>query len=157
LLKSTALKTLAHPWFTDDVADFGTKDAALQVAGRWIIELAELDSISRADVAKIKAFMSRSVDRFRPPYGRRVTEQPRQCIFAGTVNHNEYLRDETGGRRFWPIACMKIDIDKLANMRDQLWAEARDRYNAGEHWWLDTPELDAAAAAQQRERYQPDA
>jgi predicted P-loop ATPase len=156
LLKSTAIRTLAHPWFTDEVAEFGSKDAALQVAGVWILELAELDGISRADVSRIKAFMSRTTDRFRPPYERRVIERPRQCIFAGTVNHNQYLRDETGGRRFWPISCTKIDIDGLADARDQLWAEARDRYLAGEPLWLDNTELNSAATREQRGRYQED-
>jgi predicted P-loop ATPase len=155
-LKSTALRTLAHPWFTDEVADFGTKDAAMQLGGAWIIEIAELDNLRRADVARIKAFLSRTVDRFRPPYGRRVIEQPRQCIFAGTVNDNEYLRDETGGRRFWPLACRTIDIVGLAAARDQLWAEARDRYLADEPWWLDTAELSEAAAQEQVARYRPD-
>ena len=122
LLKSAALKTLGHPWFTDDLADLGTKDAAMQLAGRWILELAELDSISRGEVSKIKAFMSRTTDRFRPPYGRRVVEQPRQCVLAGTVNNTEYLRDETGGRRFWPIQCSVIDTEALVADRDQLWA-----------------------------------
>jgi predicted P-loop ATPase len=155
-LKSTALKTLGSP-FTDDISDLGTKDAAMQLAGIWILELAELDSMSRGDISRIKAFMSRTTDRFRPPYGRRVVEQPRQCVVAGTVNHNEYLRDETGGRRFWPLACeKKIDINGLDRARDQLWAEARDRYLADEPWWLDTTELDAAAAVEQADRYLTD-
>jgi len=157
ILKSTALKTLAQPWFVDEVADLGTKDAAIQLAGTWVLELAELDSISRSDVAKIKAFISRTTDRFRPPYGRRVMEFPRQCVFAGTVNLSEYLRDETGGRRFWPIHCTKIDIAGLTDIRDQLWAEARDRYLAGDPWWLDTADLDADAHDAQRDRYQADA
>jgi predicted P-loop ATPase len=103
--KSSALRTLAAPWFTDEIAELGSKDAALQSHGVWIIELAELDSMSRADVGRIKAFMSRSVDRFRPPYGKRLIESPRQCVFAGSVNHSDYLRDETGARRFWPVEC----------------------------------------------------
>jgi len=156
LLKSTALKTLARPWFTDEIADIGTKDAALQVAGVWVIELPELDSISRSDVSRIKAFMSRTNDRFRPPYGRRPVDQPRQCVFAGTVNDNEYLRDATGGRRWWPVACSEIDIAGLADFRDQLWAEAYHRYLAGEPWWLDTDELVASAAVQQDARYLAD-
>ncbi len=156
LLKSTALRTLGVPWYTDDIADLGTKDSALQLAGVWIVELPELDSIRRSDVAKIKAFMSRRTDRFRPPYGRRVIEQPRQCVFAGTVNGDEYLRDETGGRRFWPIVCTAIDIPRLVADRDQLWGEARARYLAGEPWWLDTAELDAAASEEQSGRYQAD-
>jgi predicted P-loop ATPase len=128
----------------------------MQLAGAWIIELAELDSISRAEVSRIKAFMSRTTDRFRPPYGRRVVEQPRQCVFAGTANDNEYLRDETGGRRWWPIGCSSIDIDGLAAARDQLWAEARDRYAAAEPWWLETDELNCCAAEEQDARYRAD-
>jgi hypothetical protein len=131
LLKSSVLRTLAQPWFTDDLADFGTKDAALQLRGVWIIELPELDSISRTDVSRIKSFMSRATDRYRPPYGRNTIEQPRQNVFGGTVNHNEYLRDETGGRRFWPLACTKVDLDGLTDARDQLWAEALARYRKG--------------------------
>src|SRR5260221_10340210 len=134
LLKSTALKTLGSPWLTDDLADLGSKDSSLQLSGAWIIELSELDAMNRMEVGRIKAFMARSTDRFRPPYGKRVIEVPRQCVFAGSVNVNSYLRDETGGRRFWPIVCSKIDIDGLSAARDGLWAEARDRYLAGEAW-----------------------
>ncbi len=149
LLKSTALKTLFSPWFTDEIADLGSKDSAMQLPGAWCIEIAELDAIGRSEVSKIKAFMSRDTDRFRPAYGHRVIEQPRQSVFCGTVNHNEYLRDETGGRRFWPITCSIVDIDGLSYARDQLWGEARDRYLAGEIWWLDTAELNIAAAVEQ--------
>jgi predicted P-loop ATPase len=155
--KSTALRTLAAPWFTDEISDLGTKDADMQLAGAWVVELAELDSISRGDVSRIKAFMSRTTDRFRPPYGHHVIEQPRQCVFAGTVNHNEYLRDETGGRRFWPIQCNTIRVDELSEARDQLWAEALHRYRADENWWLDTHTLTAAAEIEQGGRYQSDA
>jgi hypothetical protein len=112
--KSTALRTLAGEYFTDELADLGSKDAAMQTRGVWIIELSELDSLSHSEVARIKAFMSRTTDRFRPPYGMRLVESPRQCVFAGTVNHSTYLRDETGGRRFWPVACGRIDADALA-------------------------------------------
>ena len=93
--KSTALRTLAGEYFTDELADLGSKDAALQLSGVWIVELSELDSLARSEIASIKAFTSRTTDRFRPPFGRRVIECPRQCVFAGTVNHTEYLRDET--------------------------------------------------------------
>jgi predicted P-loop ATPase len=156
-LKSTALRALADPWFADELGEFGTKDAALQLAGVWIVELSEIDAYTRSDIGRAKSFMSRQTDRFRPPYGTHVVKQPRQNIFGGTCNHNDYLRDETGGRRFWPGPCGKIDIDKLATDRDQLWAEARDRFEAGEPWWLDTPELTAAAEIEQAHRYQPDA
>ena len=156
-LKSTLFKTLGGNWYTDEIADLGTKDSAMQTAGVWIIEVAELDSMSRSESGRIKAFMSRTTDRFRPPYGRQVIEAPRQCVFAGTVNHASYLKDETGGRRFWPVACGRIDIDALARDRDQLWAEALKLFRDGAKWWLDTDELNRQADAQQQERYEGDA
>jgi predicted P-loop ATPase len=157
LKKSTALRTLAgEQFFTDELADLGSKDAAMQTRGVWIIELAELDSMSRSEVGRTKAFMSRSLDRFRPPYGRTLIESPRQCVFAGSVNHSTYLRDETGGRRFWPVACTYAKIDDLARDRDQLWAEAVVRHREGSAWWLDTPELNRAAEREQMDRYEGD-
>jgi predicted P-loop ATPase len=156
LKKSTALKTIAGDWFTDEIADLGSKDAAMQTRGVWIIEIAELDGMSRSEVSKIKSFMSRSTDRFRPPYGKRLIESPRQCVFAGSVNHSNYLRDETGGRRFWPVTCTSIRIDELARDHDQLWAEARDRYVSGAPWWLDSVELNRLAQQEQADRYDGD-
>ena len=154
--KSTALRTLASEYFTDELAELGSKDAAMQTRGVWIIELSELDSLSNSDVARIKAFMSRTTDRFRPPYGMRLMESPRQCVFAGTVNHSTYLRDETGGRRFWPVVCGRIAIDELRWDRDQLWAEANVRFSSGAPWWLEIVELVHMAADQQIERYEGD-
>jgi predicted P-loop ATPase len=154
--KSTALRTLADEYFTDELADLGSKDAALQIRGVWIVEISELDSLVRSEIASIKAFMSRSADRFRPPFGRRVVECARQCVFAGTVNHTEYLRDETGARRFWPVLCGSIDVEPLARDREQLWAEAKHPYSSGEKWWLDTSALVEIAAEEQSARYQGD-
>ena len=156
--KSTALRVLTEPWFTDEVADIGSKDAALQTRGVWVIEIAELESLSRSDVGKIKAFMSRMTDRFRPPYGKRPIDSPRQCVFAGSVNHPTYLRDETGGRRFWPVECKAavIDVDGLAAARDQLWAEAASQYFDGKPWWLDSVKLNREATEEQADRYESD-
>ncbi|MCX6632901.1 MAG: hypothetical protein NTW28_35330, partial [Candidatus Solibacter sp.] len=111
--KSTTLRTLADPWFVDQIPELGTKDSLIQIHGVWVVELAELDSISRAEVSSIKGFISCQSDHFRPPYGIRSGDFPRQCVFAGSVNHSTYLRDETGARRFWPVACRapQIDID----------------------------------------------
>jgi predicted P-loop ATPase len=128
--KSTAIKTMFAPWFTDEMDDFGSRDAAMQTRGIWGIEVSELDAMNRGETAKIKAFISRTVDRYRPPYGHRVIESPRSCVFWGTTNSDDYLKDETGGRRFWPIKIGEIDIEKLAEIRDQLWAEAVVLYEA---------------------------
>jgi predicted P-loop ATPase len=156
--KSTALKVLAsEPWFTDELAELGSKDAAQQMRGIWIIEMAELDAIGHADVSRIKAFLSRTTDRYRPPYERYVVTVPRQCVFAGTVNPDTYLRDETGNRRFWPLRCGDIDLDGLRRDRDQLWAEAVTRYRAGAPWWIEDRALVAEASAAQEARYQGDA
>jgi putative DNA primase/helicase len=156
--KSTALKVLASDaWFTDELADLGSKDAAQQMRGVWIIEMAELDAIGRTETSRIKAFLSRTTDRYRPPYERYVVTVPRQCVFAGSVNPDTYLRDETGNRRFWPLRCGEIDLDALRRDRDQLWAETVARFNAGAAWWLEDKELVALAGIEQEARYQPDA
>ncbi|THD71370.1 P-loop ATPase [Thalassobius vesicularis] len=156
--KSTALKILAgEDWFTDELPDLGSKDAAIHMQGVWIVEIAELDAIGRAEVSRIKAFLTRTTDRFRPPYGRHTVEIRRQCVFAGTVNPDTYLRDETGNRRFWPIRCGEIDIEALRRDRDQLWAEAVARFRAGAIWWLEDRDLLKAARDEQDKRYQSDA
>ena len=156
--KSTALKILAgEDWFTDELPDLGSKDAAIHMQGVWIVEIAELDAIGRAEVSRIKAFLTRTTDRFRPPYGRHTVEIKRQCVFAGTVNPDTYLRDETGNRRFWPIRCGDIDIDALARDRDQLWAEAVALFKDGGIWWIEDKVLLQAAREDQDKRYQSDA
>ena len=155
--KSSAIAALGAPWYTDRLSDLASKDAAQEMSGVWLVELAELDSMTRAEIGTIKAFISRTHDRYRPPYGRRLVNTPRQCIFAGSVNPaGGYLKDPTGGRRFWPIRCGNIDLESLVTDRDQLWAEARDCYRSGQPWWLETPELEALAAAEQAHRYRGD-
>lgn len=156
--KSTALKVLAgEDWFTDELPELGSKDAAIHMQGVWVVEIAELDAIGRAEISRIKAFLIRTTDRFRPPYGRYTVEVPRQCVFAGTVNPDTYLRDETGNRRFWPLRCGTIDIAALARDRDQLWAEAVHRFRQGAIWWIEDPALLAEAREEQDRRYQSDA
>lgn len=156
--KSTALEALGSPWFTDDVAELGTKDSQMQVGNAWIVELSELDSVRKAHVSAIKSFISRKTDQFRKPFGRYITQQPRQCVLAGTVNPaGEYLADDTGAVRFWPVFCTSIDIEALRADKDQLWAEAVHRYRAKEPWWLDVSEMIGAAADQQDNRFNADA
>jgi len=114
----------------------GTKDAQSYLRGKWIIEVGELEAMRR-EVDAIKAFITRQVETFRPAYGREEVIEPRRCVFAGTTNKDDWQRDETGGRRFWPIRVGEIDVDGLARNRDQLWAEAVALFNAGERWWLE--------------------
>jgi hypothetical protein len=135
-LKSTAIKTMFYPWFSDELADLGSKDAAMQTSGVWGIEMSELDSMFKSEVSKAKAFITRTTDRFRPPYGRRLIESKRSCVFWGTTNQDEYLKDETGGRRFWPLKVGTISIEGLKAALDQLWAEAQVLYAAGTPWWI---------------------
>jgi predicted P-loop ATPase len=155
-MKSTAMSKLFHPWFSDELADLGSKDAAMQMSGIWGIELAELDAMNRAAVSRTKAFISRRVDRYRPPFGRRVIERERPCVFWGTTNADGYLKDETGGRRFWPIKIGIIDVTGLAANRDQLWAEAQELYRTGSPWWIKDRAVQVAAEEQQKDRYQGD-
>jgi len=155
--KSTAFRILGVDWFSDELSEIGSKDASLQTRGAWLIELSELDAMSRADSGKIKAFMSRATDRFRPPYGKRLITSPRQCVFAGSCNLATYLKDESGGRRFWPVKCVeRIRLDELARDRDQLWAEAVHRFRSGESWWLDSSALIETATEEQAERFDSD-
>jgi predicted P-loop ATPase len=153
------LRVLAGEWFTDQVGDLNNKDSAQQIHGVWIVEFSELEQLigQRSEAATVKAFITRRVDRFRPPYERRPANFQRQCVFAGTVNLTEYFRDESGARRFWPVTCGAIDIAGLERERDQLWAEARVRYERREPFYLDTPELVALAASEQDQRYEGDA
>ncbi len=157
--KSSALRALGSPWFTDDLAEVTSKDAAMQTAGVWIIEIAELDALRGVEATRVKDFLSRRIDRFRPPYGERLIENPRQCVFAGSTNAvNGYLQDPTGARRFWPVRVNgECNLATLQAARAQLWAEAVHRYRSGEPWWLETPELQQAAEGETSERFEVDA
>jgi len=151
--KSTFLETLASKeWFHDGLPDLHSKDAAAGLRGKWIIELPELSAMRRSDVEAVKAFLSRTTERFRPAYGRTQVIEPRRCVFAGTTNRSDYLADDTGGRRFWPVAVREIDISSLQRDRDQLWAEAVHCFKQpNAKWWLDaSDEVEAAKLIMQR-------
>lgn len=157
LKKSTAVAELYHErWFTDELSDIGSKDAAMQMQGVWCIEVAELATMYRAESNRLKEWLTRRVDRFRPPYGRNLYHSPRQCVLVGTVNpEGGYLKDATGGRRFWPLRCGTIRVENITENRDQVWAEAVKAYNSGERWWFDSDER-RVAEAQQEDRYESD-
>ena len=157
LKKSTAVAELFHDqWFSDELSDIGSKDAAMQLQGIWCVELAELATMYRAESNRLKEWLTRREDRFRPPYGRNVVQAPRQCVLVGTVNpEGGYLKDATGGRRFWPIQCKEIDVSLIQRERDQLWAEAVTAYHAGERWWFELNEAHIAERHQEA-RYESD-
>ncbi len=133
--KSSALRVLAGEWFSDAPFRVGDKDSFLQMEGVWLYEIAELDSFSRAETTAVKAFVTQVSDRFREPYGRRVILRERQTVLAGTTNQDRYLRDVTGNRRFWPVMVGQLDLAKLTEWRDQLFAEAVAAFDAGERWY----------------------
>ena len=135
-LKSTTLKVLGDRWFTDATLRFEDKDSLLIIQGRWIIEMAELEGMNKADTSATKKFLTQHVDLFRPPYGRKLIQYPRRCIFAGSVNHDVYLKDDSGNRRFWPVRVESIQIDRLQEDVDQLWAEAVALFRAGTPHWV---------------------
>lgn len=153
--KSTSMSVLGGEWFMDTPFNLGDKDGYQAIRGKWIVELGELDAFNKAESTRAKQFFSASVDTYRESYGRRVLDVPRQCVFVGTTNQDEYLKDDTGNRRYWPVTCTRVDMERLREDRDQLWAEAVHCYRAGEVWWVERDESDVFAAEQDK-RYQAD-
>lgn len=137
--KSSALKALMHDeeWFSDEPIDFGSKDAKQILLGKWFVELAELSSFNRKDNNLIKSDITHQIDEFRSPYDRKPKKYPRQFIYIGTTNDLEFLTDPTSNRRFWPLPNNGlIDVDRIKEIRDQLWAQAYSLFLSGRQWWL---------------------
>lgn len=139
--KSLAFDTLAtiggERFFTDDSIEFQNKDSLLKLQGKLIVEMAELATWKRAESDDVKAFITRRVDLYRPPYARKTIERPRMFIIGGSTNPNGgYFKDHTGNRRYLPVKCGRVDVDALKKDTEQLWAEAVHRFKLNEQIWL---------------------
>lgn len=155
--KSTILDRMSKGWFNDSISTFEGKEASELLQGVWLVEVAELDAFRKSDVARIKQFLSLRADRYRKAYGRNVQEFPRSCVFFGTCNNYEFLQDSTGNRRFWPIDVgateptkdvFKLDDDCV----DQIWAEAKMRWQLGEELYLTGAAAEMAITRQEEHR-----
>lgn len=149
--KSSLCRILAGPkYFTDTLPSIsGGRDVMEHLQGVWVVELSELAPARKSEAEDLKAFLTSAVDRFRVAYGKRTEAFPRQCVFIGTTNDDEFLRDVTGGRRFWPVHVREIDLAAFEADRDQLLAEAVAAFHSGESWWLDPGFEDAHARPMQ--------
>lgn len=146
--KSTGLRALTgDAWFAEASEDPKKKDFFQSLHGAWLVEIAELDAFSRAEVSAVKRVLTCQSDRFRAPYDRHPRDYPRQGVFAGTTNRDDWHRDSTGGRRFWPIRCGVVNLDYIRATRDQLFAEAVARFKGGATWW----EMPAEATTAEQE------
>ena len=159
--KSTLLDKMSCGWFNDGIRTFEGKEASELLQGVWLIEIQELDAFRKTDVSRIKQFLSLRYDRFRAAYGRHVKDIPRCCVFFGTTNTAEFLRDRTGNRRFWPVDVGKVERKKNVwlHLTDaeigQIWAEAVLRWKFGESLYL-TGEVEEMAKAEQEEHRESD-
>lgn len=153
--KSSALRILGGEWFGDTTLDLNNKDTYQLVQGRWLYEIGELDAFNRSEATRVKAFVSSQVDRFRAPYERAPRDWPRQTVFVGTTNQDEYFKDTTGNTRYWPLRVEEeypINLDGLAAARDQLFAEAVALYKRGERWHPTREEQQRLFEPEQAER-----
>lgn len=153
--KSTLITTMACGKQAEGFTSFEGKDASVTLQGLWLVEIAELEAMRKTDVSRVKQFLSMRDDWFRPPFGRCPERRPRRCVFFGTTNSYDFLTDRTGNRRFWPVDVgintpTKSIFKDLANERDQIYAEAKMRWKAGETLYLPV-ELSAVAVCHQED------
>ena len=152
--KSTFIRKLGKDWFSDSFSTFQGKEAYEQLQGAWLIEMAELSGLKKAEVETVKQFITKTDDNFRPAYGRTVETYKRQCVFFGTTNDVEFLRDSTGNRRFNPVEVRKDKASKSVKDLtdediDQIWAEAVELYKQGEKLYFTESENSIAKISQQ--------
>lgn len=155
--KSSVARILSWQWFCDTDLNLDNKDSLLALPGHWVYEIAELGSLMKAEERKQKSFLSRQEDEYRPPYGKRLIKVPRQCVFIGTTNEDEYLKDATGGRRFWPVKVGdEINLDGLRACLELMLAEALHDYHQGERCWPTRDEQDGLFTPEQAKRGMPE-
>lgn len=150
---SRVLATInGEEYFLDDFKEIDNKDALMKIQGKLVVEFPEISTMRRAEVNDLKAFLSRTHDVYRPPYGRNTVEAPRQCVFVGTINpEGPYLRDVTGNRRYWPVSCRDdIDIKSIRDIVTQLHAEAAHYVKMGEKLWMNKEEYELASIEQDK-------
>lgn len=152
--KSSALRRLFGDFMSETQLDLHSKDRFLALRGTWLQSFDELAGMSRSDENMVKGFITAVEDKYRPPYAATPVAIRRQCVFAGTTNpRGAYLKDETGNRRYWPVRCGKtIHIKRIAEDREQLWAQAVAAYRAGEKWHPETEAEKALCRAVQESR-----
>jgi putative DNA primase/helicase len=151
--KSRSLRILGGDWYMLAAESVASKDFYQALPGKWLIEIGELDAMSKADRERTKIAISTPTDRYRSSYGRRAVDHPRQCLFVGTTNRTDYGNDDTGLRRLWPVMCGAIDTDALIAAKAQLFAEAYAAFQDGATWW-ETP---GSTLDVQRDRQHEDA
>lgn len=158
--KSTLIEALAgKDWCGELQGDITKKDTLISMQGIWIAEITELSAFKATKhMEALKAFLTRKIDKYRPVFGMNSVNYPRICVFIGTTNDAQYLNDDTGGRRFWPIRCSEreFDIGWVIKFREKIWAAVVAAYQNGEKWWPQTEEDEVALQAQQEERRLPD-
>ena len=136
VFKSQTMASLVpDQWHAEANQGFGEVDFFEAMSGKWIIEIAELQSMKGRSLEKIKQTISSTTDRYRKKYERTSIDYPRQSVFVATTNESQWLHDTSGGRRFWPLHCKSANLEYIRNTRDQLWAEAVKRFTEGEKWW----------------------
>ena len=152
-MKSSVLAALVgHDHYSDTQISLDNKDALIHFRRPWVHEFAELESLSKSSVNRVKAVLSSQADEYRPPYGRTSRVFPRRCLFVGTTNEPTFLSDATGERRFWPVPTTDCDPEWAIIHRDQVWAEAVVAHRAGERHWF-TREEDERLRAESVERF----
>lgn len=150
--KSSFLEVLGGAWYGSLTRAFGDKDFLQDIQGHWLVEIPDMSAFSKREQGQILATMAIRNDIYRPSYGRHTVSHPRVTVFAATSETEDYLQDLRGRRRYWPVRCKNIDLDVLRQQRDQVFAEARDRYREGAKWYV----MPESADEEQSERAAPD-